>query len=287
MTNISFGKRNRISRALISLPAIAVLLFSGLAYSGAWTGPQGAAYNKFGFNYFTSDEQLDGDGDSFDTGAEFTDFNFTYYGEYGFRDDLTFFGSVPLKSLEFDPDAGSSVDNTGIGDIDLGIRYNLYNEDWGLISVQGLVKIPSAYDEDEDVPLGNGQTDIEVRLLYGKSLWPKPMYLGAEIGYRFRDEEPSDEIKYLLEFGYTVNDKVSLRAKLDGTTSAKNADSGTDFAGNPTLAPDFDLGKLELTAGYTIEKNRFVEFTLTPVVYGRDTADGITLSVAYIWAIVP
>ena len=276
-------------RALISLPAIAVLLFSGSAFSGAWTGSKGTSYNKFGFNYFSSDEHFNQNNDVVPSGAEFTDFNFTYYGEYGLRDDLTIFGSVPVKSLESNPDVGVTVDNSGIGDIDLGGRYNLYNEDWGLISLQGLVKTPAAYDANDALPLGNGQTDIEVRLLYGKSLYPKPMYFGAEAGYRWRADQPSDEIKYLLEFGYTVNDKLALRVKLDGTSSAKNGDPIQVIPGviNPTLSPDYDLGKLELTAGYTIEKNRFLEFTLTPTIYGRTTADGITFSVAYIYAILP
>jgi len=287
MSTITFKKRNSISVTIIFVLWITTLAFSGAVYSGAWTGPKGASYNKFGFNYFSSDTQFVSDNNTVASGSEFTDFNFTYYGEYGLRDDLSIFASVPFKSLESDPDVGVSVDNSGIGDIDLGVRYNLYNEDWGLLSLQGLVKIPSAYDENDALPLGNGQTDIEVRLLFGKSLYPKPMYIGAEIGYRSRADEPSDEIKYLLEFGYTLNDKVSLRVKLDGTTSAKNADTLPPTGANPTLAPDYDLGKLELTAGYTIKKNRFLEFTLTPTVYGRNTADGTTFSVAYIYAIQP
>ena len=287
MSAKSFCKLSRNSRALISISSLAGLLFSGLVNAGAWTGPEGASYNKFGVNYFTSDKQFDSDDNSVDAGSEFTDFNFTYYGEYGLRDDLSIFTSIPYKRIETDPDMGSKVDNSGIGDIDLGARYNLYNEDWGLISIQGLVKLPSAYDEDDALPLGNGQRDFEVRLLYGRSLYPRPMYFGAEVGYRYRDEEPSDEIKYLLEFGYSLNDRFSLRTKLDGTTSAKTADDVDTTSGNPTLAPDFDLGKLELTASYSVKKDRYLEFTVAPTIYGRDTSDGTTVSIAYIVAIQP
>lgn len=283
MTAISFGKQSYQSLVFIILP----LLFSELAYSGAWTGPEGAIYNKFGFNYFSSDKQLNSDGDSVSAGSEFTDFNFTYYGEYGLKDNLSIFGSAAFKSLEAKPDGGVSVDTSGIGDVDLGVRYNLYNEGWGLVSLQGLVKIPSAYDEDDALPLGNGQYDLEVRVLYGRSLYPKPMYYGVEVGYRGRADEPSDEVKYLLEFGYTVNNKVSLRAKLDGTLSAKNAGKIPATPGNPTLAADFDIAKLDLTGSYTIEKDKFIEFSLSSTLYGRDTADGTTFSVAYILAIQP
>ena len=50
------------------------------------------------------------------------------------------------------------------------------------------------------------------------------------------------------------------------------------------VANDFDLGKLELTAGYTINKDMFLEFTVTPTIYGRDTAVGNTFGIAFIYA---
>lgn len=285
MSNSLAIKRISISSAIKIATCIMALLFSGLVYSGAWTGPKGASYNKIGLNFFSSDKTYDGNRDSMSSGSTFTDVNLTYYGEYGVADNLTIFGSIPFKSLKSDPDAAAATDNSGIGDVDIGARYNLYNEDWGILSIQGLLKIPEAYDKNDAVPLGSGQYDIEVRLLYGKSLYPKPMYYGLEVGYRLRTQSPSDEIKYLGEFGYTVSDKIALRAKLDGTLSVKNADTILGAGGNPTLAPDFDLGKLDLTLGYTLKKGRYVELSFAPTLYGRNTANGATISLAYVFAL--
>lgn len=287
MSTKTFNKHISIAPTVTPVICVTALLFSGLVNAGAWTGPKGASYNKFGFNYFSSDKVFDGDNNSVDAGSTFTDLNFTYYGEYGIEDYLSVFGSIPFKSVESDPDVGPSVDNSGIGDIDVGLRYNVYNDKkWGLISIQGLVKIPEAYDEKDELTLGNGQYDVEGRILYGKSLYPQPVYFGLEVGYRYRADEPSDEFKYLIEVGYTATDKLSLRAKLDGTTSAKNADKGAvGTVDNPTLAPDFDIGKLELTAGFTIKKDTFIEVTYSPTLYGRTTADGTTISLALIFAL--
>jgi protein XagA len=287
MSLISFNNNNRLVAPLIFALCIAPMTISEQAYAGAWTGPQGASYHKLGLNSFSADKALDGDRNSVDAGSTFTDLNLTYYGEYGIRDNMSVFGSVPFKTLESDPDVGSSVDNTGIGDITVGLRYNLYNGDWGVFSVQGHVELPAAYDEKDTVPLGSGDTDVEIRLLYGKSLYPLPMYIGAEGGYRFSEGSASDEVKYLLEFGYTATDKISLRAKLDGSVSAKNAGTVTTSAGNPTLVSDFDLAKLELTGSYAMRKDLYLEFTLTPTLSGRDTADGTTISFAVIYAIQP
>lgn len=285
MSTRSFNKRNIISSVITSILFIASLLFSGLAYSGAWTGPKGDSYNKFAINYFWTDQNFDSDGNKVDSPSEFTDLNFTYYGEYAFRDNFNGFISFPYKSVETKLDTGPSSSTTAIGDIDIGLRYNMYNGDKGVFSLQGLVKYPGAYDENDVPPVGNGQYDVEVRALYGKSLYPKPFYYGLEGGYRYRADEPSDEWKYLIELGYTATEKIYLRTKLDGTMSAKNADKlPPDPSGNPTLAPDYDLGKLELTAGYTIVKDMYLEFTWTNTLYGRDTAYGNTLGLALIYA---
>lgn len=261
-------------------------LLPQVVFAGAWTGPAGATYNKLGLNYFMSDEGFDGDGELVPADAEFTDTNFTYYGEFGVRDDLSLFTSVLYKSLKSDPVAGESIDNSGFGDIDIGARYNPLRGDWGLLSVQGLIKVPEAYDADDDLPLGNGEYDYELRLLYGHSLWPRPFYISLEGGYRWRDGDPSDEWKYLAELGYTASESWFFRTKLDGTTSAKNADT-QERSANPTLSPDYDLAKLELTAGYTMNKNVFLEFTVTPTVSGRDIAAGTTLSAALVFTAQP
>ena len=97
MSTISFNKRNSISTTINTLLCITTLALSGPVYSGAWTGPKGASYHKLGLNYFTSDKSLNSNGDSIPAGSEFTDLNITYYGEYGIRDNLSVFGSVPIK----------------------------------------------------------------------------------------------------------------------------------------------------------------------------------------------
>jgi len=269
-----------------SVVVISCMFLSSEVIAGAWTAPEGNSYQKFALNYFFSDEVFNADGDTQKSGSDFTDFYFTYYMEYGVRDHLTLFLSVPYKIIENKLDAGGSFETKGIGDQEYGVRYNFFNNDSGVFSVQGLVKVPDLVDEDPgDLPMGNDQVDYEVRFLYGKSLYPKPIYFGIEGGYRFRSKEPSDEIRYMLEIGYNINDKTYLRAKLDGTLSVDNADAvlpPIDGSFNPTLAPAFDLGKLELTGGYKMGDRWSAEFTWSPTVYGQFTANGNNFQLAFV-----
>ena len=149
-----------------------------------------------------------------------------------------------------------------------------------VIAAQTLVKIPEAYNKNDALPVGNGQYDFEVRLLYGRSLYPLiPGYYNFEVGYRWRLGDPSDEVRYLVEFGIDVTKDVYARAKLDGIYSMDNGERlGT--AGNPTTTNNFDIGKLDMALGYKMSKQWGLEFGYTPAIYGQNTSLGATYSIA-------
>jgi len=105
--------------------------------------------------------------------------------------------------------------------------------------VQGLFKAPYLYDEDSELPLGNGQEDFEGKLLFGKS-FGELGYGGLEVGYRIRTEDPVDEFRYLVEYGFDLNERTYLRTKLDGIHAASSSDLDTavltpEAALNPQL----------------------------------------------------
>jgi hypothetical protein len=267
--------------ALITIMVLFCLANQVLA--GAWTMKKGQMYAKLSINYYYTDEDFDEHGHkhSLPNDGEFYDFNLTWYQEYGLLDYLTILFSVPYKHLHYE-DNNFKSDTWGFGDIELGLKFRLLEKPV-VLSVQSKVKIPEAYDENEDVPLGNGQWDGELRILLGKSFWPFPAYLGIEGGYMWRAEEPADEFKYLIEFGYTFSNRLSFRTKLDATLSADNGERVTDIWGNPQLGYEYDLGKLELTAGYKVKESLYMEFTYTPYIYGKAISAGNNYSLAICW----
>jgi protein XagA len=253
-------------------------------YAGAWTREKGGWYHQVTGNYYTADENFDGDGDKekFAGNGKFTDKNISYYVEYGILDCLTATGSWPYKWLEYEDDSICNKTD-GFSDLELGLKYRLFSTDQGVCAVQGLVKIPEAYDEDDAVPLGNAQYDYEIRLLYGLSLFPKiPGYINIETGYRFRAEEPADELKYLLEFGVDITKKFYSRMKLDGTLGMDNADNKKVFSGNPAATYDYDLGKLDVALGWKIIEGWGMEVGYRPDIYGENTSAGTNWSLSVI-----
>jgi hypothetical protein len=252
------------------------------AIAGPWTLPAGDTYNKPAFNYFSGDSVFGTDQPELE---QFEDFNFTFYNETGITDDLSFIASVPIKEISrSDRDAAGGVTTSrtsGVGDIDIGLRYNV-SKGPVVVGVQGLFKAPYAYEANDPLPLGNGQEDFEGRIQLGHSLG-KAGYVVAEAGYRFRVGAPSDEFRYLLEYGVDLSPSVYVRSKLDGLLSIGNDTPQIVAIGNPTIPLAFDLAKLELTAGYKFNKKLAAEFTATPNVYGNNTLTGTNFQLALVF----
>jgi hypothetical protein len=302
--------------------AVFVCAVASSARAGAWCMKEGAVYSKLSYNYYFTVDTFADDGHKHrnPNGSNFRDENITWYNEYGLFDNFTLFASVPYKmlysrfrSIEKTGDAKrlkrTNKRYDGLGDVDLGFRYGLL-KDPVVLSLQALTKIAWFYDGSEEVPPGNNQNDYELKMLLGKSLWPFPGYCGLELGYRWRTDAPSDEYRYLVEFGVNPTKKFSLRAKLDGIASVKNASlsehkssvrsyidydtgqlikaapapaEGASVAANPSLGYEYDLGKLELTLGYQQNKNWSFEFTYTNYPYGESIAAGDQYSLALVY----
>lgn len=262
---------------------VALVALSGFfiqsAYAGAWVPEKGSGYHKLAFNYFEADELFGPDGDF----EEFTSESITYYFEFGLGNEFGLFGSLPLQDLR-QRIGGVQTESFGVGDVELGLRKQWQAEPF-VLSTSFTFKAPYFYDENAALPRGNGQEDYELRVLIGKSLGVYG-YFGVEGGYRFRTDEPSDEIRYLLEYGVGFGDNFYARTKLDGLLSANNASETTLPGGNLSVPPQFDLGKLELTVGWNFGKPRpraegrwGAEFTWTRDLYGEDTLKGNTYQI--------
>jgi len=207
----------------------------------------------------------------------------SYYGEWGLGNNWGLFTSVLYQDISQTNSAGDTSENDGLGDLDIGVKYQWQAEPF-VLSTQLLAKLPYLYDEDDALPLGNGQEDLEAKVLIGKSLGALG-YFGIELGYRFRTDDPSDEIRYLIEYGVSFSDNFYFRTKLDGIESANNADVAFDGSGNLSRTNEFDVGKLELTAGWNFgsanDSGRWgAEFTYTEDIFGDNTLEGDGFQIA-------
>jgi hypothetical protein len=257
--------------------------FTSSATAGAWVGAEGQGYNKVAYSYYKADE-FRGDNEDF---SEFIGQNTSYYGEYGLGNNFAIYGQLLYQDLKQTNTQGIIETNSGFGDTELGLRYQWQAQPF-VLSTSLLVKVPYLYDETDELALGNGQEDVEFRVLLGKSL-NEYGYLGVEFGYRYRTEAPSDEYRYLFEYGFNVNKNLYLRAKLDGVLSANNADELLQdpvlLSDNLSITTEYDSGKLELTTGWIFNPESTqkygLELTYTNDLYGENTLKGNSVQLGF------
>ena len=234
---------------ILIIIVLAGSIFISKPVLAAWTQAKGHSYNQLTLSYYTSDQKYS----SIENSAgvietidqpEYSDYKLSYYGEYGITDTLTVFTSIPyawVKSQDVNTASPGEDGPSGVGDIDLGLRYKLVNNLIGtgaLMSFQTQVKIPEAYQVKYDFAnplefqnLGDGQYDWTLALLFGKGFNKGYSVLSAGYKFRFENDEvcgscsfrPSDQIKVRMDAGYALHPKLSLRGNLEWTKSVGNA----------------------------------------------------------------
>jgi hypothetical protein len=253
----------------------------------AWTQAKGHSYNSLGLSYykttakFTTVHSDSGgvvtttSGETYnDQAEEFTSTKLGYYGEYGITDTLTGIASLwwdwqhsnDTSDIKHANEDGPS----GIGDITLGLRYNLSQNLLGsgaLMSVQAEVKIPEAYDYGHplfELSQGDGQYDTTLLLQFGRGLGKG--YAVFNIGYKYRFEndefdpetfKPSDEFKMTLSGGYAITSWLSLTGSLDWKDSVGNAE-----VSNEMYDRYLTTGQDEGENGPSIMRNKLIRDTL-------------------------
>lgn len=236
------------------------LLTSGEAYS-AWTQAKGHSYHQVTASYYESKNlystvQHEGN-DVVERvpSAKFTSTDLSYYGEYGIIDPLTVFASFAWKTPRSNDTLVYAQENgpSGIGDIDLGLRYNLTQNLFGtgtLCSLQGTVKIPEAYEYGYPFSYlsnGDGQYNTTLDIMFGKGIGKG--YILFNVGYKYRFEndnnidiyppgvdssadysfKPSDQVKVFIGGGYALPHNLELRGSVEYTKAVGNASASQEL----------------------------------------------------------
>ncbi len=205
-----------------------ILLAAAPAWAGAWSQAKGHYYAKGSAILYRADEVFDEMGERRALGMDHDRFASTqtfFYLEYGLRERLTLLTQISGGQLQARNDL-LRRETAGIGDLELGLKYQVVDQPV-VVSPMLSLKLPTGYHSTYDPPLGTGKVDLEARLLLGRSLFPLPLYLGAEAGYRWRGGLFSDQLAYGVEAGGS-RERVFAKVYVEGreTRSGSRESSG-------------------------------------------------------------
>ncbi|NIV71178.1 MAG: hypothetical protein GWN16_00085 [Calditrichae bacterium] len=208
---------------------LCLLGFTGALFAGAWPQAKGHYYTKL-TGIYSDASGIHGSASN----ATFTDYSLYLYGEYGLFERTSVVLSTPLVKQSQNEANFLLGETTGLvaGDVEIQAKYQFW--DSGVVaSLLGGVKIPLVYDVVDIPPLGNGETDLDGKLLIGASFYPIPAYATGDVGYRQRGGDFVDEINFSFEAGYTFFQKYLLRFLATGIRSVESAQGESTLLGFP------------------------------------------------------
>lgn len=226
---------------------------------GAWTLKKGQLYAESYTKYYWHNHRFNSDGKKkrWAHDGKGNEIRTELKLEYGFRDTDTLLFYIVAKEAHW-KDSYKSCTRKGFVENWPGLKHLLFTAPF-ICSLQARAKIPFHYSEEAVPALGTHQVDGELKILTAQP-WPKlPGYTKLELGFRARNEEPSNEIPYFFEFGYNLLPSFILKTTLDGNESmAQTGGTNEDWI-KYTIGPILkikDLFNIECSFGHTfIGKN--------------------------------
>lgn len=216
-----------------------VLSGAGAAHAGAWPQPVGSGYYKLGAEMIRGDDFREADGTAVHT-PTLAAYTVSLYGEYGFRDGLTVLGYLPAKRITLNKLIGRPSEFVyfdgdqaqGVADVDLGLRFRLWQKGGTVASAQLTFGVPLGDDEQASGLLtGDGELNQRLSLQVGHSLWPAPAWVSADLGYDRRTGGYSDQIRYAAEIGATWRERLTVILRLLGTEAREDRSSSPGGTG--------------------------------------------------------
>lgn len=275
-------------RCILSILLLTGVLLPQKLYAGWPIGKYRDLVIPSMFLYHQTDRfDIDGRRIKGDPGASFTSYSANLYIGYGLSRRLDLIASVPFVYSQNRLFDGTTITNRGLGDLYMGLSYNLVNFNYVRFlsfQVSGIAPLYNRKNPLSD--LGYGNYGAEAKLMYCGNL-PKSIaskgYFNTELSFRrYFDEQGPSQVSLSAMVGYPVSrhDQFGLELLYLRSISSNKA-----FNANINNARDYSFFKPTLNYGHQFSR-RFSTFLggyYTPI--GRNTGVGYGGSLQLIFKI--
>ncbi|KAA3599278.1 MAG: hypothetical protein DWQ06_10185 [Calditrichaeota bacterium] len=280
-----------------SLTILITLFLQNLLFAGAWTQGEGKYYQKFSLNILETDKEygLEGDKQGYASAFEaqngkFSDSNIGFYIEYGFTEKLTLISSLSAKRLNSKFEVGvnqivsESITTTGLSDWVVGARFRILKLDPIVASIQNDVTLPFLYDKNDALALGNGNYANHSKIQLGASLYPLPVYLTGDFGYKiYSGSDMNNEMIYGFEIGFSYQNLL-FKNSLDGIQNSKDISSmGSNSSGIVTSSGNQNSLKWSSGLIFEFKENMQLNLDFSRTLRGENTLayNSFSLGIAF------
>ena len=205
------------------------LFISVYAFSQSpWTQEKGKFYTQLSFTSIPNYDTLFGDPD-YSAFGKYSDNTIQFYAEYGITNKTSLIVNLPLKLLSIkgfeDPriacvNCGKDYSKSALGNIEIGIKQQLYKKNWIISGQISLEANTGSYDAISGIRTGYDALTFTPLLLAGKSFGTT--YLQTFIGANIRTNNYSSNFKIGGEYGGKITKNIWLIGFIDIVKSFEN-----------------------------------------------------------------
>lgn len=258
-------------------------IYSNSVFS-QWTKKKGEAYYKLSAWYIEADSHYTDTGET-DPNITRSQFNISFYGEYGISNKFDVIAYIPFFSRAVENDEISGTTGqllsegeafNAFGDVELGIKYGVLKTKNYALSATLKLGLPTGNNSggsDGSFQTGDGEFNQLLQTDFGTSfkIASMPSYAKIYLSINNRTNGFSDEIRTGLEIGtnlsknklwFIVRGNV-LESLQNGDLNAQNSDPGSIFANN------IEFVTLGTEISYYITKKLGVSFNYTNTISGK------------------
>jgi hypothetical protein len=251
------------------------------AAAGPWALGPGHVYLKLGYGRLDSDTLANPDGSQVSI-PRFVKDDVHAYAAVGVSERMTLSASVPLRRRSDLEDFGSE---SGLGDVALGVQWQLERRGGWVFATRGVVQAPTGDETRAEgiLPTGSGVWEGELRLSAGRSLGAGRGYMFVEAGHQFR-ELLRDGFVYEAQAGWNAHRRLVLAWNVRGLEPW--SDRARDVAlGSPVGVGD-GVGYLVTgpTAIVKLVRGVAVQLDVEGALRERNLATGTTWRVGVSWS---
>lgn len=244
---------------------------------GGWTNPKGEYYVKLNQSILSGNKFFSKSGELTDI-TTFSLYTTSVYGEYGIQDRLTGivnlpFLARPVLNREVSANTGAEVapgdSYTGIGDIDLGVKYGILKDSKFVLAGSVYLGLPTGavgVGKTQLLQTGDGEFNQMLQLDLSTSF--SNFFTSVRAGINNRTKGFSEEFRYGAEFGYAKG-KVIAIGKLDGVESLFNGDENAGNGGS-IFSNNLEYMAWTVEAGYFVTKSLGIGASIIGAISGRN-----------------
>ena len=213
-------------------------LFSAISFAQSpWVRGKNNAFLQLGLSGIFYN-QVEYNGNTINTNADFSDITTQLYTEYGVSNKLDFIAIVPYKTISYQVNnTNIKQDLSGISNITIGFKYLICDKKWKLSSGIYFSGNTTTYNDAIGLRTGFQSNTIMPYVSYGSS--ENKWYYFANLGYGYMSNDYSDFLKLGAEVGYKFLKNTHLIVNLD----LRNPISDEDFY-------TFDSPNYAITSSY-------------------------------------